>query len=225
MDLYGQKGPSWTQKSWIVGAELALLAASYLVLFGSLLRGVRAFDDSPSLPRNLTLFAFNLIVFARFLLTLFVFLERRIPWQEAFSIPVAFAMYLGGFPLLARPSSVRFGPLEVVGIALFLVGSFVNTYSEHQRRRFKRRRGNEEKLYTGGLFSLSMHPNYFGDLLWVSGYACVTRNPFAWAIPAFLFFFFYFYNIPKLDQHLGQHYGATFVAYRRRTRRLVPFLL
>jgi steroid 5-alpha reductase family enzyme len=225
MDLYGQKSPSWTQKSWIVSAELALLAASYLVLFGSLLRGVRAFDDSPSLSRNATLFAFNLVVFARFLLTLFVFVERRIPWQEAFSIPVAFAMYLGGFPLLARPSSVPFGAVEVVGIVLFVVGSFVNTYAEHQRRRFKRRRENEGKLYTGGLFSLSMHPNYFGDLLWVCGYACVTRNAFAWAVPAVLFCFFYFYNVPKLDQHLQQHYGAAFVAYRRRTSRLIPFLL
>ena len=225
MDIYGERSPSWPQKLLIVSAELALIAVSYPILFGALLRGVRAFGDSPSFARNVTLFAFNLIVFARFMLTLFVFVERRIPWGEAFSIPLAFALYLGGFPLLAQPRSVSFGGLAVAGIVLFVVGSFVNTYSEYQRRRFKRGNENKGRLYTGGLFSLSMHPNYFGDLLWVCGYACVTQNALAWLIPAFLFCFFYFYNVPKLDQYLRQRYGAEFVAYERRNKRLVPFLL
>lgn len=57
------------------------------------------------------------------------------------------------------------------------------------------------------------------------GYACVTRNAFAWLIPMFLFCFFCLYNIPKLDQYLRQRYGAAFVDYERRTKRLVPFVL
>ena len=209
----------------ILTIELLLIAASYFVLFGPLLRGFRAFGDEPSFARNLTLFAFNLVVFARFLGTMFVFVERRIPWEEALSIPVAFALYLLGFPLLAKPKSVDFGAIEVLGIGLFVVGSFINTYSEHQRRRFKRRAENKGKLFTGGLFAVSMHPNYFGDLLWVSGYACATRNAFAWLIPALLFCFFYFFNIPKLDRHLRGRYGEAFVDYERRTKRLIPFLL
>jgi steroid 5-alpha reductase family enzyme len=208
-----------------VGIELMLIAASYLVLFGPLFPGLRAFGEAPSFARNTILFAFNLVVFARYLLTMFVFMERRIPWEEAFSIPVAFALYLLGFPLLARPASVHFGVLEILGISLFVAGSFINTYSEYQRRRFKRRPENKRKLFTGGLFAVSMHPNYFGDLLWVAGYACVTRNEFAWLIPAFLFSFFYFYNVPKLDPHLRQHYGEAFANYERRTKRLVPFVI
>lgn len=225
MDMYGEKSPSRPQKLVIVAIELLLIAASYWVLFGPLLSGVRAFGDAPSFARNATLFAFNLVVFARFLGTMFVFVERRIPWKEAFSIPFAFALYLLGFPLLAKPSSVDFGAIEVLGMALFVVGSFINTYSEHQRRRFKRRSKNKGKLFTGGLFALSMHPNYFGDLLWVSGYACVTRNALAWPIPALLFCLFHFFNVPKLDRYLREHYGAAFADYERRTKRLIPFLL
>ena len=195
MDMYGKKSPSWPQKLVIVTIELLLLAASSLVLFGPLLSGVRAFGDAPSFPRNMTLFAFNLVVFMRFLGTLFVFVERRIPWEEAFSIPFAFALYLLGFPLLARPVSLGFGMPEVLGIGLFLLGSYINTYSEHQSRRVMRRPENKGKLFTGGLFAVSIHPNYFGDLLWVSGYACVTRNGFACLIPTLLFCFFYFFNI------------------------------
>lgn len=225
MDMYGEKSPSRPQKLVIVTIELGLIAASYFVLFGSLLRGLRAFGDAPNFARNVTLFAFDLVVFARFLATMFVFVERRIPWEEAFSIPIAFALYLLGFPLLSRPASVGFGVIDVMGIVLFAVGSFINTYSEHQRRCFKRRAENTGKLFTGGLFAVSMHPNYFGDLLWVSGYACVTRNAFAWLIPAFLFCLFHFFNVPKLDRHLREHYGDTFVDYERRTKRLIPFLL
>lgn len=129
-------------------------------MFGPLAAGRRAFGDAPSFARNATLFAFNLVVFARFLGTLFVFVERRIPWEAALSIPFAFALYLLGFPLLARPASVTFGELEVLGIGLFVAGSFINTYSEEQRRRFKLRPESEGKLFTGGLFAASMHPNY-----------------------------------------------------------------
>lgn len=225
MEMYGAKSTSLAQKGIIVFSELALILTSYFVLFGPLFAGVRAFGSVPDPTRNLTLFAFNLVVFARFLLTLFVFVQRAIPWEEAASVPCAFAIYLVGFPLLARPSSTTFGGIELVGIVLFVVGSFVNTYSEYQRRSFKLRAENRGRLYTGGLFALSMHPNYFGDLLWVSGYAVVSRNPWAALIPVLLLCFFYFYNIPKLDAYLRAHYGAAFAEYERRTKRLIPFIL
>lgn len=225
MDMYGRKHASVPQKLVIVGLELVLLVIAGLVLLGPLGASIRAFGDAPHRARNLTLLAFDLVVVARFLATLFVFVERRIPWEEAASIPIAFALYLVGFPLLAAPASTAFGALELLGVALFAAGSFVNTYAEYQRRRFKRRPENAGKLFTGGLFAISMHPNYFGDLLWVAGYACVSHNALAWLVPAFLLAFFYLYNIPKLDAYLREHYGAAFVAYAARTKRLIPYVL
>ena len=128
MDMYGQKSPSWAQKFIIVTLELLLIAVSWLVLFGPILPGVRAFGDAPDLARNATLFAFNLVVFARFILTLFVFMERRIPWEEALSLPFAFALYLLGFPLLARSSAVEFGLVEALGTAQrFVAATLRNT--------------------------------------------------------------------------------------------------
>lgn len=85
--------------------ELVLIAASAQVLFGDWLEGVRRFGHEPLFARNAVLFAFNLVVFARFLLTLFVFLKRRIPWEESVSVPMAFGLTLLGFPLRARPAS------------------------------------------------------------------------------------------------------------------------
>lgn len=225
MDLYGSKDASVPQKVVIVALEVALIGMAAAVLFGDWLPGLRAFGTDPLAPRNATLLVFDLVVFARFALTMFVFLKRRIPWDEAFTVPFAFGLYLLGFPLLARPASTPFGALEVAGITLFAVGSFLNTVSEWQRHRFKADPAHRGVLFTGGLFALSMHVNYFGDLLWVSGYALVTHNPWASTIPAFLFLFFWFFNIPKLDAYLAEHYGEAFTAWASKTRRLIPYLL
>lgn len=225
MQMYGENSPSTVKKLVIVLLEGALIGTSYWILFGDGLQGLRAFGAAPSTQRNLTLLAFNLAVFARFLFTLFVFLKRKIPLEETLSIPMAFALYLVGFPLLARSASVSFGALELAGVGLFVVGSFLNTFSELQRHRWKARDDNRGKLYTRGLFAASIHINYFGDLMWVTGYACVTHNVYAFLIPAFLFAFFYFFNIPKLDDYLRKRYGDAFAAYEQRTKRLIPFVL
>ena len=111
------------------------------------------------------------------------------------------------------------------GILLFVAGSALNSGSEFQRYRWKRDPGHTGRLFTEGLFSLSVHINYFGDLLWVTGYACVTGNIYASGIPVFLFCFFYFGNIPKLDAYLQHRYGQDFMEYRARTKRFVPFLI
>lgn len=225
MEMYGTKSSSTPQKLVILLAEVVLIAVSAWVLFGDGLQGIRAFGDEPHALRNQTLFAFDLVVFGRFILTLFVFLKRKIPWEETVSVPFAFGLYLLGFPLMTRGAATPWGYVEILGVILFAVGSFLNTFSEYQRHRWKAREEHRGKLYTGGLFSLSMHVNYFGDLLWVAGYACVTRNAYAFLVPAFLFSFFYFFNIPKLDAYLRERYGEGFAAYERRTKRLIPFVL
>lgn len=131
-------------------------------------------------------------------------------------------MELLGYAFLGYQAAGPFDLIDALGIALFLLGSLLNTFSEVQRDRWKKDPAHKAKLYTEGLFRYSMHINYFGDLLWVTGYALVTHNWFSALIPLFLFCFFAFYNIPKLDQHLAQKYGAEFEHYRRETKRFVP---
>lgn len=94
MDMYGSKSASTVQKLVILLAELVLLSVSSWVLLGDGLQGIRAFAADPDPIRNQTLLAFNVVVFARFMLTLFVFLKRKIPWEETVSVPLAFALYL-----------------------------------------------------------------------------------------------------------------------------------
>jgi protein-S-isoprenylcysteine O-methyltransferase Ste14 len=70
----------------------------------------------------------------------------------------------------------------------------------------------------------SRHINYFGDLVWVSAYALLTRNPWSIVIPMLLFVFFRLYNAPQLDRHLREKYPE-FAAYERTTKMIIPFVL
>lgn len=146
------------------------------------------------------------------------------PWEEAFSILFAFGLYYIGFAVLGFKSGQKIGPTEIIGILVFLLGSFLNTGSELARDSWKKRPENKGRLYTSSLFRYSMHINYFGDLLWLSGYAIVTRNWYSVIIPALLFCFFAFYNIPKLDTYLESKYGDQFDDYRRKTKKFIPFI-
>lgn len=69
------------------------------------------------------------------------------------SMPVQVGMYERG-PL---------GPAAWTGVALWLVGLFFEAVGDHQLRRFKADPANHGKIMDRGLWSLTRHPNYFGD--------------------------------------------------------------
>lgn len=226
MDMYNKKDRSIPQKVVILLLEVLLIAASYWILFD---KGYEKIFKSKSMIevndlRHSIIFAFNIILFLRLLLTTFYLIKRRIPWEEAFSIPFAFALYYLGFALLGYTSNMHIDFFDGIGIVLFFTGSYINTASELMRDRWKKKKENKGKLYTSGLFRYSMHINYFGDILWVSAYAIISRNWYSISIPIFLLCFFIFYNIPKLDEYLASRYGKEFEDYRKRTKKLIPFI-
>ena len=228
MDLYSQKAASWPQKLTVVGLELAVLAVSAWVLFSpqatSLMHGVGWSLPEQIPARRLVIFGFSVVTFCRMLITMFYLMRRRMPWQEAFTVPFAFALYYLGFALLVLPSDAPLDLWDGLAMVLFVIGSVLNTGSELMRNRFKQHQDNAGRLYTSGLFGLSMHINFFGDVVWIVAYAMVAHTIWAWVIPAFTFSFFAFYNVPMLDRHLAAHYGQQFEDYRARTKKFVPFV-
>ena len=64
-------------------------------------------------------------------------------------------------------SSPGVGPLAVIGIMVWLVGLSFEAIGDLQLSRFKKNPANTGKVMDSGLWSLTRHPNYFGDaLLW-----------------------------------------------------------
>ncbi|MCY3414645.1 MAG: DUF1295 domain-containing protein [Candidatus Heimdallarchaeota archaeon] len=56
--------------------------------------------------------------------------------------------------------------INYLGILIFLIGFGIESFSDYQLRRFKKSNGPESVLSTG-LWSISRHPNYFGEsMVW-----------------------------------------------------------
>jgi protein-S-isoprenylcysteine O-methyltransferase Ste14 len=174
---------------------------------------------------TITILVFNLLTFGRFFGTLFVFINRRISTEEMVSVPIAFGIYYFGFLYLmylgGKPSTASI----VAGSVLFLIGSTINSLCEYQRKQWKKDPDHRGKLYRSGLFSISRHPNYFGDVLWVLGYVVVTGNLWCLIVPAVLLLFFWKVNIPVQEKYLAEKYGDQMKEYCSKTKSLVPFVL
>lgn len=228
MDLYSTKGNSLPQKLLISVIELGLITLSAYIMFSAGanwftgLPGFSVISETPT--RRWIILIFSIITLARFAFMMFYLLKRKMPWSEVVSVPLAFSLYYVGFAILALPNHNAIGIWDIVGVGVFLFGSFLNTYSELQRHRFKKDPANKGKLFTAGLFTHSMHVNYLGDVLWVAGYAIIAGHLLGIAIVLLLLGFFMFANIPMLDRYLADRYGDAFVDYAASTKRLVPFV-
>jgi len=174
--------------------------------------------------RLFVMFSFSLVLFLRLLLTLFVLLKRRFGWSELIGVVFAVFMYQIIFALLGAGEKKALDWLDGIGIVLFVVGSFLNTGSEIQRYFFKKNPANRGVLYTGGMFSLARHINYFGDSLWVTAWAILTRNIWSVFIPILVTGMFVLVFIPSLTEHLKAHYGKDFDAWAKRSNAFIPFI-
>ncbi len=226
MDLYNKKDKSLPQKILLISLEILILWISYMILFSDVYNKIFTSQNhvQGNHVRHIILFVLNLVVFFRISITIFYLIKRHIPWEEAFSVPFAFAVYYIGFALLGYKTQKSIDFIDIVAIILFICGSLLNTGSELMRDKWKKNPEHKGQLYTAGLFKYSMHINFFGDIIWVLAYAVITRNWYAGIIPLLLFFFFAFYNIPKLDKYLAEKYKQQFEEYRDNTKKLVPFI-
>lgn len=228
MELYGQKSKSIPQKIVIHLIEILILWLSYWILFQSggawFEKHLHIQNATENMERRTIIFVFNVIVFFRLAYMMIVLLKRKIPWEESVSVPFAFALYFIGYPLFVLPISAPIDGLDYFAIGLFVIGCILNSGGEILRNEWKKKPENKGKIYTKGFFKYSRHINYFGDILWVTAYALITKNWYSITIPIFLFCFFAFYNAPKLDKYLKEKYGKGYEEYAEKTKMLIPFI-
>jgi protein-S-isoprenylcysteine O-methyltransferase Ste14 len=226
--IYGNKNKSFAQKAVLQLLQTIIAFGAFWILFlggdGWISEIMRTDWTRAVLVRRIVLMAGIAVTFLRLTFTAAYLLKRSMGWEEALTIPFAFAIYYIGFSLFSGPVGRGFSIPGIIGIVLFASGALINTLSELVRDKWKRDPANKGKLYTGGLFRYSMHINYFGDLVWVLGLALITGNPWALLVPVLLFCFFAFYNAPMLDRHLAAKYGKAFEEYAGRTKKIIPFI-
>ena len=126
-----------------------------------------------------------------------------------------------GLLVFARPDALRY-----VGLGLYAAGGAIRLVAlQTLGKRFSGYVTLQEnhQLVQTGIYRLIRHPMYLGILLVMPGAALVFRSRLA--VPAFvLSAVFALARIRQEEKLLGDHFGAEFDAYRRRTWRLLPYL-
>ena len=126
----------------------------------------------------------------------------------------------------ALNSNLPINTWVIIGAPLFVIGASIELISERQRHHFKRDSNNKGKLYTEGLFSFVIHPNYAGYILWRSALPLMTGYPILAGI-SLLFHFaqFYFHADPLFYKYMSVKYGRAWESYVAGRKKIVPGLL
>lgn len=120
--------------------------------------------------------------------------------------------------------------LCIIGAVIMQLGSWVEAISDIHLYIFKKNADNKGKLLTTGLWSLSRHPNYFGEtLFWWGSYLFSCASQQYWAIysPVIMTLLIVFVSgvaMLENDQKRKEKYGEEFREYFEKTAKFIPFI-
>ncbi|XP_066264051.1 uncharacterized protein [Branchiostoma lanceolatum] len=122
---------------------------------------------------------------------------------------------------------------DYLGWFLWAVGILLEAVADHQKSVFKADPENSGKFIQSGLWSISQHPNYLGEItLWLGLYITAAGVMRGWehisiVSPVFVaFLLLKVSGVPLLDELGMKRWGNNpgYLAYRERTAVLVPFV-
>jgi steroid 5-alpha reductase family enzyme len=139
--------------------------------------------------------------------------------------------------ILIANQTVDKAPLNIpnyIGIGVWVFGFLFESIADQQKRSFRSDPLNANKWISKGLWSISRHPNYFGEIvLWI-GIALITITDGPWweilarfVSPIFVALLLIFISgIPLLEKHADEKFGAIeeYKRYKARTPVLVPII-
>ena len=109
-------------------------------------------------------------------------------------------------------------------LILQITGHIFNSLSELQRKWWLQKPGNKDKVYTKGFFSITRHPNYFGDLLFMTGWGLLSFNWKVLGLPLLSLFSFYNEYIPEIETFMEGKFGDEWIKYKKNVKSsLIPF--
>ena len=178
--------------------------------------------------RAIILLLVAILYFIRHIITLFYLFVRKIEFWEVFWL-LSFFLIFEIWAILVwwgffSNKIIEFWNLDIFAILLLIFGSFLNTYSELQRKIWKKDSKNKWHLFIWWLFKHSMHINFFWDVVLFTGWMLLTHYFLMLILPIFMFIAFTFFHIPNLDKYLLWRYWKEFEEYFAKTKKLIPFI-
>jgi len=147
-------------------------------------------------------------------------------WVSCVGLPV--------FLLNTRPSeSTHLGMLDAIGLCTWAAGFALQAVADAQKGAFRASGLNKEDFISTGLWSISRHPNYLGEIVLQCGLGLVATGglpPGEWALAAVSPVFSALLltclsGLPPLEKHARKTWGghAEYRRYVQETAILVPY--
>lgn len=207
-----EQNKSIPQKIFIL---ICLCCTVFLVLFN---------NKYPLDLRPIVIIVCVVIYIFRLIIMFFIFLQRKILWLEAFEIAFLMSIVLFVITYTGKINLTSLTVIDIIGVFIYILGSFINTYSEYLRFKWKQNNKNRGHIYKYGLFKYSMHINYFGDIILFTGLSILTGTYWTLIIPIGMLLNFIVFTIPGLDSYLYQKYGGEFIEYSQHTKKIIPYI-
>ena len=143
-----------------------------------------------------------------------------------------FLTTVNAITLIALNPLEPIGVFFVFGVLLWLLGFGFEVIADRQKKHFSEQPENKGRFITQGLWSISRHPNYFGEIILWTGIAIISL-PFlsGWQFvtlvsPVFVFLLLTrISGLPFLEEKAEKKWGENkdYIEYKKRTPILVPF--
>ena len=120
-----------------------------------------------------------------------------------------------------------------IGLAVWVLGFTLEAVADLQKSRFRADSANKGSFIASGLWAISRHPNYFGEITLWTGIAIIALPVLqGWQFvtlisPVFVYLLISRVSgVPLLEKKADATWGGreAYEAYKRRTPVLVPFL-
>lgn len=152
-------------------------------------------------------------------------------WWSFFQVFVmqGVTVWLWSLPLIA---AVAAGPQSLgwphaLALAVFVVGYVFQVGGDLQLERFKRERTDRSQVLDKGLWSLSRHPNYFGEsMIWWSFGALALVHPWGWltlVCPAYVTWFMSAGSATPMQERYLAKTKPAYADYMRRVPVFFPW--
>lgn len=124
-------------------------------------------------------------------------------------------------------------PIFYLGLLIWFIGILFEIIADEQKRRFRLNEKNRGKFISSGLWSISRHPNYFGEIILWIGIAIIslpTLSGFQYVTlisPLFIYLLLTrISGVNLLEESSDKKWGdlPEYEQYKRETPVLVPFI-
>lgn len=144
---------------------------------------------------------------------------------QVFMLQGLFQFLIGSTAYYLSSNDLPFQWISIIGIVLWMIGYYFEVVGDRQLKAYIKDKNKKDPILKTGLWSITRHPNYFGEsLMWISLYLFALLNGAPWYLivsPITITVVLVFISTPLLEKSMAKREGWD--EYASKTPMFIPF--